>query len=85
MSKDINESTAKTHRESVAKAFGAKPTPTPPAPVAKPDMAKEADSLQKLLGKDVVVGKKAGGMIKSSASKRADGCAVRGKTKGKMV
>ena len=26
-----------------------------------------------------------GGMVKSSASKRADGCAVQGKTKGKMV
>jgi hypothetical protein len=26
-------------------------------------------------------GKKAGGMIKSSASKRADGCAIRGKTR----
>ena len=26
-----------------------------------------------------------GGMVKSSASKRADGCAVKGKTKGKMV
>jgi hypothetical protein len=25
-----------------------------------------------------------GGMIKSSASKRADGCAIRGKTKGKI-
>ena len=31
------------------------------------------------------VKKKTGGMINSSASKRADGCAVRGKTKGKMV
>ena len=31
------------------------------------------------------VKKKTGGMIKSSASKRADGCAVKGKTKGKMV
>jgi hypothetical protein len=30
------------------------------------------------------VSKRAGGMI-SSASKRADGCAVRGKTKGRMV
>jgi hypothetical protein len=30
-------------------------------------------------------GYKKGGMVKSSASKRADGCAVRGKTKGKMV
>ena len=26
-----------------------------------------------------------GGMARSSASKRADGCAVRGKTRGKMV
>jgi hypothetical protein len=30
-------------------------------------------------------GKKAGGVIKSSASKRADGCATKGKTKGRMV
>jgi hypothetical protein len=28
---------------------------------------------------------KAGGMVKSSASKRADGIAIRGKTKGRMV
>jgi hypothetical protein len=28
---------------------------------------------------------KSGGMVKSSASKRADGCATKGKTKGKMV
>jgi hypothetical protein len=84
MSKDINESTAKAHRESVAKAFGAKPSSPAPAPAAKPNMAKEADDLQKLLGKDVVVGKKAGGMV-SSASKRADGCAIKGKTRGRMV
>jgi hypothetical protein len=32
------------------------------------------------------VGKKKGGRIKSSsASKRADGCAVKGKTRGRMV
>ena len=31
-----------------------------------------------------VIGAKKGGMI-SSASKRADGCAMRGKTKGRMV
>jgi hypothetical protein len=31
------------------------------------------------------VKKKAGGMVKSSASKRADGIAIRGKTKGRMV
>ena len=30
-------------------------------------------------------GYKKGGTVKSSASKRADGCAVRGKTKGRMV
>jgi hypothetical protein len=28
---------------------------------------------------------KAGGSVKSSASKRADGIAIRGKTKGRMV
>ena len=28
---------------------------------------------------------KKGGSVKSPASKRADGCAVRGKTKGRMV
>lgn len=83
MSKDINENTAKIHRESVAKAFGAKPAPAP-APAPKPDMSKDAQELQNLLGKDVVVSKKAGGKI-SSASKRADGCAIKGKTRGKMV
>jgi len=31
------------------------------------------------------ISKKAGGVIKSSASKRADGCAIKGKTKGRMV
>ena len=30
-------------------------------------------------------GMKKGGMVKSGASKRADGCAVKGKTRGKMV
>jgi hypothetical protein len=30
-------------------------------------------------------GFKKGGSVKSSASKRADGCAVKGKTKGRMV
>lgn len=28
---------------------------------------------------------KKGGMVKSSASKRADGCATKGKTRGRMV
>jgi hypothetical protein len=30
-------------------------------------------------------GFKKGGMVRSSASKRADGCATKGKTKGRMV
>jgi len=30
-------------------------------------------------------GMKKGGMARSSASKRADGCAVKGKTRGKFV
>jgi hypothetical protein len=34
---------------------------------------------------DKAKGKKAGGIIRSSASKRADGCAIKGKTKGRMV
>ena len=33
---------------------------------------------------DKVIGRKAGGKV-SSASARADGCAVKGKTKGRMV
>ena len=35
--------------------------------------------------KEKPVEKKAGGMVKSSASKRADGIAMKGKTKGRMV
>jgi hypothetical protein len=34
---------------------------------------------------DKAKGKKAGGIIRSSASKRGDGCAIKGKTKGRMV
>ena len=37
------------------------------------------------VGFAAVAGMKKGGMVKSSASKRADGCAQRGKTKGRMV
>ena len=83
MTSHINEKTAQIHRESVAKAFGAKP-----APAKEPSKSEaSAKELQDLLGSDVQVkpqGKKAGGKI-SSASKRADGCAVRGKTKGRML
>ena len=48
------------------------------APVAaSPEYSFRAD--------EYVAAKKKGGIIKSSASKRADGCAIRGKTKGRMV
>jgi hypothetical protein len=36
-------------------------------------------------GKVAVKKMKAGGVVKSSASSRGDGCAARGKTKGRMV
>ena len=82
MDKKINENTAAIHRASVSKTFNAKPA----KPAENKSVQKEADAaeLQASLGKDVVVKpemKAKGGMIKSSASKRADGCAIRGKTK----
>ena len=84
MDKKINENTAAIHRASITKAFNAKP-----APEKKPTQAeRDMEELQSALGKDVVVKpemKAKGGMIKSSASKRADGCAIKGKTKGRMV
>jgi glycosyltransferase A (GT-A) superfamily protein (DUF2064 family) len=92
MDRKINKNTAAIHRASVSKAFNAKPAQ--PAKPAKPAENKPAQSeadaaeLQASLGSDVVVKpqmKAKGGMIKSSASKRADGCAIRGKTRGKMV
>ena len=47
--------------------------------------AKNPDSMPAKINKAVktVTGKKAGGSV-SSASSRADGCAMRGKTRGKM-
>jgi hypothetical protein len=37
--------------------------------------------ISKLSSRDITKNNKAGGVIKSSASKRADGCCIRGKTK----
>ena len=52
----------------------------------------EAESMQgktslakKLREKAGITSYKSGGSVKSSASSRADGCAVRGKTKGRMI
>jgi len=84
MDKKINENTAAIHRASVSKAFNAKPAPEK----KESTLAADAKELQAALGSDVVVKpemRAKGGMIKSSASKRADGCAIRGKTKGRMV
>jgi hypothetical protein len=41
--------------------------------------------ISKLSSRDITKNNKAGGVIKSSASKRADGCAVKGKTRGRMI
>jgi hypothetical protein len=49
------------------------------AKASKPELDKASEDYDKAIGK--TKGKKAGGMIKSSASKRADGCAIRGKTR----
>lgn len=80
MDRNINENTAAIHRASVAKAFGAKPAPEK----KKSDLEVDAEELQKALGKDVIV--KPTKMAKGgTASARADGCAMRGKTRGKIV
>ena len=83
MDKKINENTAAIHRASIAKAFNAKPVDK-----KQTQAERDMEELQAALGKDVVVKtemKAKGEVIKSSASKRADGCAQRGKTKGRMV
>jgi hypothetical protein len=41
--------------------------------------------MNKLSSRDLIKNNKAGGIVRSSASKRADGCAKRGKTKGRMI
>ena len=51
------------------------------------DLQKGAmEGLKAMGGKELkkALGMKKGGMVKSSASKRADGIAIRGKTKGKI-
>jgi hypothetical protein len=69
-----------------------KPTP-PPSPsddLIPPSMLPDKPGIPpgKGFGEDIKKPKKkmaGGGMARSSASKRADGCAVRGKTRGKFV
>jgi hypothetical protein len=60
-------------------------------PKAKPrartsaEEAVDDEKISSATGVRPVSAMKKGGMVKSSASKRADGCATKGKTKGRMV
>jgi len=64
------------------------PDKPPPRPRTKAERIplKKIEEMMGETKEGVKIVKKAkGGMARSSASKRADGCAVRGKTRGKMV
>lgn len=88
------ESKPEEKTETVRKQFYPdlpKPKPAESAKAAMPDVAArkaatESRGRRSMFGAENkgVYGMKAGGTV-SSASKRADGCAVRGKTKGRMV
>jgi hypothetical protein len=65
---------------------GMSPSQTGPVSEAIRKMQRESRNRESNeSGKEEPVKKKAGGMVKSSASKRADGIAKKGKTRGKMV
>jgi hypothetical protein len=53
--------------------------------VSAPRAADSDTPARRVSADDFLKGMKKGGVARSSASKRADGCAVRGKTKGRMV
>jgi hypothetical protein len=87
-------------QEAARKAKAATSAASAPKPRPKPtpedQMPIEARELMRQKAKDAAYNESAkerslgnmfakGGMVKSSASKRADGCAVKGKTKGKFV
>ena len=79
MGTPINENTAASNRASVEKAFKAAPAAEP---VKKPNpLEADAKDLQAILGKDVVVKPEKKMAKGGSASARADGCAIRGKTR----
>jgi len=50
-----------------------------------PNAIKEWQELERKPSKAGIQLLKKGGSVKSSASKRADGCAIKGKTRGRMV
>jgi len=73
------------YRAQQAKAPAPKPKTTAPKPRPKMSEAEESARNDMLAGEFVypTVKKKKGGVVKSSASSRGDGCAQRGKTRGK--
>ena len=75
------------YRAQQAKSAAPKPKSVAPKPRPKMSEAEESARNDMLAGEMVypTVKKKNGGMIKSSASSRADGCAQRGKTRGRFV
>jgi hypothetical protein len=60
-------------------------SPSQTGPVSEAIRKMQRESRNREEAEKEPVKKKAGGMVKSSASKRADGIAIRGKTKGRMV
>jgi len=75
------------YRAQQAKAPAPKPKTTAPKPRPKMSEAEESARNDMLAGEFVypTVKKKKGGVVKSSASSRGDGCAQRGKTRGRFV
>jgi hypothetical protein len=94
---DLYDSEMKTTPKAAPKAAAPKREKVNPTYNAPPKMdaaervkkereksAKKSSSRSESSGISDIVGAKKGGLM-SSASKRADGCAVKGKTKGRMV
>jgi hypothetical protein len=83
--REENEASRKAVREGLLE-FGLKLLPSKPPVKEREKSAAESIGKAALesLKKSKESGMKAGGKV-SSASARADGCAIRGKTRGKMV
>ena len=68
---------------SAGRGRGETPPPAPPPPPPAPPPRKKSYTFKK--GGEVKAKQMASGGSVSSASKRGDGCAIKGKTKGRMV
>ena len=89
--RDYEKLAAQYRQEAKEMASGAGKTPSKESQQAAADAAMRAKE-EKAPTTKTEIGKKKGGCVKmakggsvSSASKRADGCAQRGKTRGKLV